>query len=87
MEDEQNKGGEEIAQDVETLESKERKRSVGGETTNDQTRDDTWMSAFFFKDTCYNTLSQAGACAQMSVRENTRVRMFCSQNMLFFRSS
>ena len=26
----------------------------------------------FDKDTCYNTLSHASACAQMSVRENTR---------------
>ena len=36
---------------------------MGGETTNDQTRDDMWMSA---KDECTN------------VRENTRVRVFCS---------
>ena len=42
-----------------------------------QTRDDMWMSAFFTKTRAtYNTLSHAGACAQMSVRENTRVRVF-----------
>ena len=38
---------------------------MGGETTNDQTRDDMWMSALvFFTDPCYNTLSHASACAQ-----------------------
>ena len=37
MEDEQNRGGEEIGQDVETL---EREEEING---NDQTRDDMWM--------------------------------------------
>ena len=37
---------------------------MGGETTNDQARDDMWMSALFYKDMCYNTLSHANACAQ-----------------------
>ena len=38
---------------------------MGGDTTNDQTRDDMWMSAlFFFFTDCYNTLSHASACAQ-----------------------
>ena len=45
MEDEQNKGGDEIGQDVET----HSKRSMVGERTNDQTRDDMWMSALFTK--------------------------------------
>ena len=44
MEDEQNKGGEEIGQDVETLERE--KRSMGGETTHNQTLDDMWMKLF-----------------------------------------
>ena len=55
---------------------------MGGETTHSQKRDDMWMSALFYKDTCYNTLSHASACAQKdectNVRENTRVRVFCS---------
>ena len=42
---------------------------MGGETTNDQTRDDVWMSALFTKTRATNTLSNAGACAQrMSVQ-------------------
>ena len=36
-------------------------------------------SFFFYKDTCCSTLIHANACAQMSVRENTRVKVFCSQ--------
>ena len=59
--------------------SKERKRSMGGETTNGQTRDDMWMK-MILQDTSKVTLSHAGACAQTSVRENTRVRVFCSQH-------
>ena len=54
--DEQNKGGEEIGQDVETLERE--KRSMGGETTHNRTLDDMWMSTLF-EDTCFNTLSHA----------------------------
>ena len=49
---------------------------MGGETTNDQTRDDMWMSALFYKDTSQVTLSHAGACAQrMSVQMCEKIRV------------
>ena len=70
--DDQDRGDEEIGQDVETLEREEEIKAK-----RDNAHDDMWMRSFH-KDTCYNTLSHASACAQMGVRENTRVRVFCS---------
>ena len=42
---------------------------MGGETTRNQTGDDM------------SHLSHAGACAQMSVRENTLCEVFCPQHV------
>ena len=60
--------------------SKERKRSMGGETTNDQTRDDMWMSALLQRHVLQHLEPCRCMCAKdecTSVRENTRVRVFC----------
>ena len=46
--DDQDRGDEEIRENVEALE-RERKRSKRRETTNDQTRGDMWMNTFFYE--------------------------------------
>ena len=74
--DEQNRESEEIGQDVETH-TKERKRSMGGETTNDQTRDDMWMSGLFLQRQVLQHLEPCkGICANVCARKYACV--FCS---------
>ena len=61
--DDQDRKSEEMREVVEALEREREEEVKQGETTNAQTRDDTWMTMFFMRHTLRH-LEPCGACEQ-----------------------